>query len=351
MIIKKERNSNLELFRIITMAIIVAHHYVVNSGLLTIVETKSNLEIKDIFLLIFGWGGKTGINCFVLITGYFMCKSHITGKKYCKLIGERYFYAIVIWSIFLISRYDAFSIKGFLKVLFPFFTVADNFTGCFLLFYLFIPFLNKLIQIMNKKEHLLLVSLCIFIYTILPSLLKANVSFNYVTWFIVLYLIASYIRCYPEKWFGNTKLWGGLSIISLVLSWMSVVVLAYLGKIFEKTGIAYFEVADCNKILALITAICLFMFFKNLRVKQNHFINTIAASTFGVLLIHANSDAMRKFLWVDLLRNTDFYNSPFLVLHAIVSVLGIYVVCTFIDWIRIQFIEKPIFRKIEERKE
>lgn len=30
---KKERNSNLELFRILTMMAIVAHHYVVNSGL------------------------------------------------------------------------------------------------------------------------------------------------------------------------------------------------------------------------------------------------------------------------------------------------------------------------------
>ena len=29
----KTRNSNLELFRIITMLFIVAHHYVVNSGL------------------------------------------------------------------------------------------------------------------------------------------------------------------------------------------------------------------------------------------------------------------------------------------------------------------------------
>lgn len=30
---KPKRSSNIELFRIITMLIIVAHHYVVNSGL------------------------------------------------------------------------------------------------------------------------------------------------------------------------------------------------------------------------------------------------------------------------------------------------------------------------------
>ena len=34
MIEKKERNSNIELYRIIVMLLIVMHHYVVNSGLL-----------------------------------------------------------------------------------------------------------------------------------------------------------------------------------------------------------------------------------------------------------------------------------------------------------------------------
>ena len=38
--LKKERSSNIELFRIITMIIIVAHHYVVNSNLINIIEAK-----------------------------------------------------------------------------------------------------------------------------------------------------------------------------------------------------------------------------------------------------------------------------------------------------------------------
>lgn len=79
---------------------------------------------------------------------------------------------------------------------------------------------------------------------------------------------ASYIRLYPKKWFENPKLWIGLASISLVMSWLSVVILAYIGKNFDKTGIAYFEVADSNKILAVTTAISLFMLFKNLKIKQ-----------------------------------------------------------------------------------
>ena len=67
------RSSNIELFRILSMLMIVAHHYVVNSGLMNCIDAQSTLRFQDYFLLLFGWGGKTGINCFVLITGCFMC--------------------------------------------------------------------------------------------------------------------------------------------------------------------------------------------------------------------------------------------------------------------------------------
>ena len=116
------------------MLMIVAHHYVVNSGLMSCIDAQSTLRFQDYFLLLFGWGGKTGINCFVLITGYFMCTSEITKNKFLKLLGERYFYAVAIWCLFFFTGYEAFSVKGFLKMIFPFFTVADNFTSCFLLF-------------------------------------------------------------------------------------------------------------------------------------------------------------------------------------------------------------------------
>ena len=68
----QDRDSNIELFRVITMLCIVAHHYVVNSGLLELIGKTESLTPNSIFLLLFGWGGKTGINCFLMITGWFM---------------------------------------------------------------------------------------------------------------------------------------------------------------------------------------------------------------------------------------------------------------------------------------
>ena len=113
-------------------------------------------------------------------------------------------------------------------------------------------------------------------------------------------------------------------------------------------NIVYYFVADSNKILALITAFCAFMFFKNLNLGYNKFINKVAASAFGVLLIHANSDAMRKWLWKDVLDNTYYYNSGFYFLHAILSVVSIYIICTLIDMLRIKFVEKPAFEIFEK---
>lgn len=275
-----------------------------------------------------------------------MCTSSVKKEKFLKLLGEIYFYSVTLWNIFFFTGYEIFSLKVFLKMLFPFFTVADNFTGCFLLFYLLIPFLNKLIHALTEKEHFLLMAWCIGVYVFLPSFAKANVVFNYITWFSILYVIASYIRLYPKEWFNSTRITGFLAGASLLLSWASVIVLAMFSRIIGKgIGICYFFVADSNKVLALMTGVSTFLFFKNLKIGYSKVINTIAASTFGVLQIHANSDTMRRWLWVDVCKNVGAYQEGNIIIHAIASVVVIYVVCTIIDMIRIRLIEQPLIRR------
>ena len=344
--IKKERDSNLELFRIIVMLTIVAHHYVVNSGLTAIDGPilTDPLSVKSIFLLLFGMWGKVGINCFVLITGYFMCKSNITVKKFLKLLLEIYFYRIVFYVIFLVTGYQAFSLTGLAKIILPVTTVSTNFTGCYLLFFLFIPFLNILIRNMTEKQHLLLIVLCGFMYVILGTIPTFGVTMNYVSWFIVLYFISSYIRLYPKKWFDNVKITGLATLFLVVCSMCSVVGMQWLSVLFDKPGYYYYFVIDCNKILAVFTAVAAFCFFKNQKIKNSKFINTVAASTFGVLLIHANSDSMRQWLWKDTLNNVGMYDSGMLYIHAFASVIGIFIICTIIDILRRKLLEEPFFR-------
>ena len=322
------------------MVLIVAHHYVVNSGLLWMEGAISTYpgSFRSIFLLVFGAWGKTGINCFVLISGYFMCKSSISLKKFLRLYLEVIFYAFIIYLIFCINGYEIFTLKGLCATLWPIDSVSTGFTSCYLLFYLLIPFLNILIQNLNEKMHVSLILISVFIYSVLGTVSEITVVMNYVTWFVVLYLIAAYLRCYPKSVFQNTKIWGWATVFCILFSTMSIVYRSWSG-----IGDVYYHVADSNKILAVATALCSFMFFKSLNIKYNKVINTIGGSTFGVLQIHANSDAMRTWLWRDTLKNVELFHSRWMPLHAIGSVLIIFAVCTLLDTVRKYLLEKPFF--------
>ena len=343
--IKKDRNSNLELYRIIVMLLIVAHHYVVNSGLWQVLE-ENDLNNNSFFLYFFGMWGKTGIDCFVLITGYFMCKSDATVHKFLKLLFEVIFYKVSIYLLFLIVGIVQFDIVTCFRTVLPISNVGDGFMTGFLLFYLFIPFLNKLIQNMDRRMHLKLILLSLFIYTIWDTVPTINVTFNYVTWFIILYFISSFIRLYPiRKYDQNAKFWG---IITLTLTALAMTSVYALVEVSWQNP--YFFVSDSNAILAIAVAVSSFMFFKNLKIKQSRIINTIAASMLGVLLIHAHSDAMRQWLWVDTLENVHYYSTPYCVAHAILSVVAIFVFCVVIDYCRIRWVEKPLLHSSAYQK-
>ena len=192
---KRPRNSNLELYRIIVMLLIVAHHYVVNSGLLEAME-QYPLSERSLFFYTIGMWGKTGINCFVLITGYFMCKSEITIQKFLKLLFEVLFYKIVIYTIFIVSGYEHVTFKNLVFTILPIISISSDFVSCFLLFYLFIPFLNILVRNVNQKQHAAMLALCLFIYVVLGTVFYMRFDANYITWFCILYLLSSYIRFY-----------------------------------------------------------------------------------------------------------------------------------------------------------
>jgi len=342
--IETERESNIELFRIISMFLIVAHHYVVNSGLMDPSGPilSNSLSATSLFLLIWGGFGKIGINCFVLITGYFMCKSRISAKKFLKLFLELMFYRVVINGIFWISGYTPLTVKGVLECVIPFRSVATNFTGTYLIFFLCIPFLNILIHSMTEKQHIRLLSLSVFTYVFFGSMPSFSVTMNYVSWYIVLYLTASYVRLYPRKIFSRTALWGVAAATCVLLCCISIILGSWLETV---TGynMAYYFVTDSNKLLAFMTGLSSFMFFNNLNVKTSRFINTVSSTMFGVLMIHANSDTMRHWLWKDVFHNVEMYSSDWIYLHAIFSVVAVFIGCVLIDLVRIRVIERPFF--------
>lgn len=336
--LKRNRSSNLELFRILLMLSIISHHYVVNSGLIDIIR-NNHFSSNSIFFYLFGMWGKTGINCFVLITGFFMCRSKITIKKYLKLYLEVKFYTYTIYFILLYFGISTFSIDYLFKNLLPFNPfLKTSFTNGFMAFFLCIPLLNFIINKVSQKHHLFLILVLLLIH-IIP---KHHIPLHYAIWFCVLYLTSSYIRLYGIIKNENSRFWGVCSLSSILLSYTTVIINLKIN------WPPYFGVSDCNAPMAFITSICLFMFFRNINIKQSNLINNIGATTFGVFLIHTRGADLRHWLWNDFIDVQGHWNISYYWLYAIGVVVFIFITCSFIDHMRIVYLEQPTFKLLDK---
>lgn len=347
------RKSNIELLRIIMMFLIVAHHYVINSGLMDAFDAgiASKASINYLFLSLWGMWGKAGINVFILISGYFMCTSSLTIRRYCKVLLEWAFYHFGIYFIMLIAGYETAGPERIFNLLFEIFRYANgsgNFMSSFLIFYLFIPFINKCIESFSKTEFKKFVLLLFFVFTILSTFFFNKVIFGEVFWFIAVYCIGAYLRLYPPVWSDSSKASKRLLILSLIFTNASVVLMILVESFFNK-GTPWFFMYDANRLGAVLVSIMLFVSFKNLNIGYSRAINLVAKTTFGVLLIHASSSAWREFMWVDLLHVNTFYSLPLIVLicRSILVVAGVFVFCSLIDMLRIYLIEKPVFNHFD----
>lgn len=98
-------------------------------------------------------GGIIAVNTFVLISGYFL-----TGHKSVKIkkVVELYlimcFYNILFFVIGCAVGLYTFSIKGVYAVV-SFLVSRKWFLKTYIIFMLLVPFLNKLVDNMNKSEH------------------------------------------------------------------------------------------------------------------------------------------------------------------------------------------------------
>ena len=79
------------------------------------------------------------------------------------------------------------------------------------------------------------------------------------------------------------RAWGNLSLASVTLSMVSVVVCLWGINMLNisNNNLAYYFVVDFNKVMAVVTAVCAFMYFKDLPMRYSPFVNAVGASTFG----------------------------------------------------------------------
>ena len=351
----KKRNIGLDSLRIISMIMIIFLHYIGKGGLLNIENTGNNYHAIYYFIEALCI---IAVNCYVLISGYFLVKSKFKWKKVLQLWLETLFYSIVIYVVIVVLGLKELDIKGIIKSLFPIITKEYWFINIYLVMYILSPFLNKLINKKNKKEYqklLLIIIICFSIISILPAAYTLDSSRGYgIIWFTCLYLIAGYIRInnIPEKLKLNKNFYFLLIyFIFAIIVTRGMLLLDYIGNAFGKENLRE-KFLQYNNIFVLIESIALFMYFKQLNIKSRKLIKVIefiAPLTLAVYLIHEQSQ-LRTVLYNKILHTEICYHNPYGIFIAIGSVLAIFITCIVIEFIRqkiLKNVKKLLKKKIK----
>ena len=111
-IMKNTRNNSLDLLRILSMFMVVILHVFGSSGLLrdTLVPGHYNWYIGHI-MHTFSY---QAVNCFILISGYFLCTAKFKLKKLLYIYIQVFFYSVIIAILVMTLISPPFSIKEFI---------------------------------------------------------------------------------------------------------------------------------------------------------------------------------------------------------------------------------------------
>lgn len=324
---KENRKSNFELLRIILIIMVLILHYIGIGGV------RDNSSGITLYILNFAEAAfRPSVNVFVIITGYFMIsKNSIKLSKIIQLIYITVFYGVIIYFIVIATKlYDLNieSLKIFIK------SITDSwFITTYIILYLLIPFINKLVKILSKKNFEILLLVITFFFSIWPSIWTSitvdDGGYGIIN-FIFMYLIGTYIKLYKDDIKGIKK----FIFIYVITTIITTIVGQFAVRAF-----------NYNFIINIIGAIALFEIFKNINIKNNKIINKLASYTFAVYIIHTNPFILSD-LFKLVFKTENFANSILLPIHLVLTTLCIYMGCVIIETIR-----KLIMKKIDEKIE
>lgn len=335
---KTDRNDAIDFLRILCMFFIIIHHILGHGGIL-----KNSNGMNYWILWFMEISVICAVNCYILITGYLGININFRYSKIFKLWVQVFFYSSVISIIFMIFFPTYVSKKQIVMSFFP--VIGDNywyFTKYFGL-YLLIPFINTLIKSITKAQFKVLIgtliSFCILSIVSTNDLFNINNGYS-ITWFIIMYLIGSYIRIYAnhekcEKKSKNKFLY--LYTACIIVTWGSKVLIEYVTiKVFgepKATGILV------NYISPTIVLAAVFLFLSCYKYKFTNkyilmMIRIFAPISFIVYLIHDNN-LIRNYFIKDSFSNISETTIILLIFIVIISAVFIFIICSILEYLRL----------------
>lgn len=334
------RNTSIELLRIISMIMIMFHHFAYHGNFEWNFNEVTLPHLWYDFILM---GGKVGVDIFVLISGYFLIENTeklFQPKKLLKFWGQVVFYSIMTYLLSVMSRLNAFEIKQLIKVCLPITYPGWWFASTYFMLYLIHPFLNKLLHGLSKTEYQYLILMMVLCWSIIPTATTQLFESNSLLWFVTLYGIAGYVNLYGGNQKLQSKHYFSLYFMVLIITYTVSTTFLFLGTKKEEWSTHAIDFFEIERLPILLMAITLFMGFVTLKMNYHKWINMIASATFGVYLIH-DSSYIRYYLWTNIFKINQYQDSTFLILYSILVVFILYVSCTMIDLIRKKLVEKP----------
>ena len=295
--LKAQRNSNIELLRIIAMLMIVAHHYALYGLSAEYLVDGPNRWLTS---LLFSYG-KTGVNIFILITGYYMVNMNFSIKRPLKIMGQVWFYSLLMLLVCL--RIPAVSEQiGRNQMLAALFPISSNeywFATQYVLLLAVSPFLNRFAHSVGEKQLTLCVIVLVIFNSVIPCMfaaLSGNMDtvpfYSQPVWFAALYLMAARVRLYsPDSAERGGRRRHALCAIVWGISipawaWGRQILFAVTER--ERFhGFLSLSQMDWS-IFGIMFALELFQCVRLMKPQCRRWINLLASFSFGVYLLHSH---------------------------------------------------------------
>lgn len=354
---KSKRQANFELLRIVAMLMIITMHYLGKGNMIT-----SYIE-NDTVVNYFGWLIESfcivAVNCYVLLSGYFLVESEWRLGRVISLLSQILFYSLLIPAVMLVTgavSLGELSAYDWLRFFLPIGSEHYWFATAYLLLYLFAPLFAAGIKKTNPKTlRRIILALLFFLSlekTIFPAVFATDRYGYEYGWFLFLFLIAAYIRLYGIPFLEKKK---NGALVYVVMSLLIMAVSAGAGQLARRTESAaltyYMDMPySYNYLLCLIGAVGFFYAFKNWKMKEGRvadLIRRLSPYTFGIYLLHEHS--LIRYQWMKWLGADNVRGTWMFLPHMIGSILAVYLVGTLVDYVR-AYLFARIAGWYEERK-
>ena len=324
-----QRNSSIELLRIIAMFMILMHHFVVHNG-----YDELNLPLgpeRIFFQLVMAGGGKVGVVIFFSISAWFFLDREQTIKSNLKRVWimerELLFWSLALMMFYLVFDRADLGPKLMVRSLVPLSTGIWWYATAYAIFLMLLPFLSKGLKVLSREYHLALAATVLVIWgltSFIPGMIGINDGFF---GFIYLFILISAYKWYMEP-FTTRQVWLmiGTGLSFFLLYTCASITLSLLG---YDMGI---YITGDWKLPVIMVGFGMFLLFDRVTF-HNRTINRIAQSAFAVYLI-TDYAASRKLFWVKLFNLQDLYQQPFAILQILGILLTIYAICILIDFAR-----------------